>query len=201
MATNRPLIVGPSTGPEAPYPLQMEGKIIRGFGRGSKELGIPTANLPVDDSQTTWIADIKSGVYFGWASLRLPSSQPTTSSDTAATTTTAEAHSKFTIHPMVMSIGYNRFYKNKERSAEVHLLHEFGSDFYGVEMRLLIIGFIREEKDYPELKALIEDINVDCDVARKSLDREAWALREMGKGTLDGSWLARETPEQNRAVV
>jgi FAD synthase len=102
---------------------------------------------------------------------------------------------------MVMLIGYNRFYKNTVRSAEVHVLHEFGADFYGVEMRLLITGFIREEKDYAELEALIEDINVDCDVARKSLDREAWALRETGKGTLDGSWLARETPEQNRAVV
>jgi hypothetical protein len=76
MATARPLIIGPSTGPEAPYPLRMEGIVIRGFRRGSKELGIPTANLPVDDSLTPWIADIKSGVYFGWASLRLPPSHP-----------------------------------------------------------------------------------------------------------------------------
>ncbi|RXW24822.1 hypothetical protein EST38_g1037 [Candolleomyces aberdarensis] len=199
LSTARPLIIGPSTGLEAPYPLQMEGKVISGFGRGSKELGIPTANLPVDDSLTPWIADIKSGVYFGWASLRLPPSHPnypTTSSDTTSTTTTAlEAHSGFSIYPMVMSIGYNPFYNNTVRSAEVHVLHEFEADFYGVEMRLLIAGFIREEKDYPKLKALIEDIKVDCDVARKSLDREAWALRETGKGTLDGSWLVRETAE------
>ncbi|KAF8992562.1 riboflavin kinase [Cyathus striatus] len=206
MDTSRPLIIGPSTGLEAPYPLQMEGKVIRGFGRGSKELGIPTANLPVDDNLTPWIADVKSGVYFGWVSLRLPPShpnQPTTSSDTTTTTTTTapEAHSGFSVYPMVMSIGYNQFYKNMVRSAEVHVLHEFGADSYGVEMRLLITGFIREEKDYTKLEALIEDINLDCDVARKSLDREAWALRETGKGTLDGSWLVRETAEQNRAVV
>jgi riboflavin kinase len=189
MATARPLIIGPSTGLEAPYPLQMEGKVISGFGRGSKELGIPTANLPVDDNLTPWIADIKSGVYFGWASLRLPPSHPN------QPTTAPEAHSGFSVYPMVMSIGYNPFYKNTVRSAEAHVLHEFGADFYGVEMRLLITGFIREEKDYPELEALIEDISVDCDVARKSLDREAWALRETGKGTLDGSWLVRETAE------
>lgn len=205
MATTRPLIIGPSTGLEAPYPLQMEGKVISGFGRGSKQLGIPTANLPVDDNLTPWIAHIKSGVYFGWASLRLPPShpnQPTTSSHTTTTTPTApETHSAFSVYPMVMSIGYNPFYKNTVRSAEVHVLHNFGADFYGVEMRLLVTGFIREEKDYPELDALIEDINLDCDVARKSLDREAWALRETGKGTLDGSWLVRETAEQNRAVV
>jgi len=178
----RPLIVGPSTGPEAPYPLRMEGKVIRGFGRGSKELGIPTANLPVD-SLTPWIADIKSGVYFGWASLRLPPSHPN------QPTASSEARSGFSIYPMVMSIGYNPVYENTERLAEVHVLHEFGADFYGVEMRVLITGFIREEKDYPVLEALIEDINIDCDVARNSLDREAWALRETGKGTLDGSWL------------
>ncbi|KAH9928720.1 riboflavin kinase [Fomitopsis serialis] len=205
MSTARPLIIGPSTGLKAPYPLQMEGKVISGFGRGSKELGIPTANLPIDYNLTPWIADIKSGVYFGWASLRLPPShpnQPTTSSDTTATTTTApEAHSGFSVYPMVMSIGYNKFYKNTMRSAEVHVLHEFGADFYGVEMRLLITGFIREEKDYANLEVLIEDIKLDCDVARKSLDREAWALRETGRGTLDGSWLVRERTEQNRAVV
>jgi riboflavin kinase len=98
---------------------------------------------------------------------------------------------------MVMSIGYNPVYENTERSAEVHVLHEFGANFYGVEMWLLIAGFIREEKDYPVLEALIEDINIDCDVARNSLDREAWALRETGKGTLDGSWLVREAVEEN----
>ncbi|KAJ3534165.1 hypothetical protein NMY22_g7043 [Coprinellus aureogranulatus] len=173
----------------------MEGKVIHGFGRGSKQLGIPTANLPVDENVTPWIADIKSGVYFGWASLRLPSSHPN-----HTTATALEGHSGFDIYPMVMSIGYNKFYKNMARSAEAHVLHEFDADFYGCEMRLLITGFIREEKDYPNVEALIEDIKLDCDVARNSLDREAWALRETGKGTLDGRWLVREAAEQNMAV-
>lgn len=193
----RPLIIGPSTGLELPYPLRMEGRVIRGFGRGSSQLGIPTANLPVDANLTPWIADITSGVYFGWASLRLPSSHPnypTTSSDTTTTT-------GFSVYPMVMSIGYNKFYKNKARSAEVHILHEFGADFNDVEMRVFITGFIREERDYDEVQELIEDIKVDCDVARNSLDREAWVLRETGQGTLDGSWLVRETAEQDMAVV
>lgn len=44
----------------------------------------------------------------------------------------------------------------------------------------------------PFRQSLIEDIKFDCDVARNSLDREAWALRETGNGTLDGSWLVRE---------
>jgi hypothetical protein len=36
--TDRPLIIGPEAGPEPPYPLKMEGKVISGFGRGSKEV-------------------------------------------------------------------------------------------------------------------------------------------------------------------
>ncbi|TFK81593.1 hypothetical protein K466DRAFT_501888, partial [Polyporus arcularius HHB13444] len=48
------------------------------------------------------------------------------------------------------------------------------------------------------LEALIEDINIDCDVARNSLGREAWTLRETGKGTLDGRWLVREALDEER---
>lgn len=38
MTTGRPSIVGDDAGPTAPYPYQMEGKVISGFGRGSKEV-------------------------------------------------------------------------------------------------------------------------------------------------------------------
>lgn len=38
---DRPLIVG-SSSPETPYPIPVSGTVVKGFGRGSKELGIPT---------------------------------------------------------------------------------------------------------------------------------------------------------------
>ncbi|KAL4722400.1 riboflavin kinase [Fusarium chlamydosporum] len=209
--SSRPSVVGPDSGPEAPYPLHMEGKVISGFGRGSKELGIPTANLPVDETLTPWIANIASGVYFGYASLALPSEHPDIPSsaspnaappsgtEDALLSTEAPANPPFQIFPMVMSIGYNPFYKNKVRSAEVHVLHKFTADFYDVPMRLLILGFIREEKDYKSLEALIEDINFDCEVAKNSLAREAWAPEKgrviSGKdvgGHLDVQWLVRD---------
>ena len=38
---NRPSIVGPEA-PESPYPLQLEGVVTKGFGRGARFLGIPT---------------------------------------------------------------------------------------------------------------------------------------------------------------
>ncbi|KAF3761527.1 riboflavin kinase [Cryphonectria parasitica EP155] len=197
MGNARPLLVGPDSGPETPFPLQMEGKVIKGFGRGSKELGIPTANLPVDT--TPWIKDAKSGVYFGWASLELPTDHP----DHHKTTTTSaslpptqqqqqqQQEKKYAVFPMVMSIGYNPFYNNTVRSAEVHVLDNFGADFYGVEMRLLILGYIRDEQSYDGVEALIEDIKTDCEVARRSLDREGWRLQGTAGGKFDGSWLTR----------
>jgi riboflavin kinase len=38
--SGRPEIVGPDGGPEAPFPYKMEGKVISGFGRGSKEVSL-----------------------------------------------------------------------------------------------------------------------------------------------------------------
>lgn len=77
---------------------------------------------------------------------------------------------------MVMSIGWNPFYKNTKRSVEVHILHDFGgNDFYDSHMNLSILGFIRPEYDYVSKDALVEDIMTDIDVARRSLERPAYA--------------------------
>lgn len=160
------------------------------------QLGIPTANLPVDATVTPWISDAKSGVYFGWAALELGKDHPnykppSSSSPPAGQGESGENKGGFCIFPMVMSIGYNPFYNNTVRSAEVHVLDKFAADFYGVNMRLLIVGYIRDEKNYEGLEALIEDINTDCEVARRSLEREAWKLAGQQGGTLDASWLTR----------
>jgi riboflavin kinase len=47
-------------------------------------------------------------------------------------------------------------------------------DFYGTKLNLLILGYIRPEFDYVSLDALIEDIRIDCEVARQSLLRDAY---------------------------
>ena len=88
---------------------------------------------------------------------------------------------------MVMSIGYNPFYGNKVRSAEVHVIERFEKDFYGAEMRVLLMGFVRPEYDYDSLEKLVEDISEDIVVTGKSLDRENWGPEEE-----DGAWLWAE---------
>ncbi len=57
---------------------------------------------------------------------------------------------------------------------EVHILHSFEHDFYGAQLNLLILGFIRPEYDYVSRDALIEDIRIDITVTERSLEREAY---------------------------
>ncbi|KAI9757546.1 MAG: hypothetical protein M1815_000767 [Lichina confinis] len=60
---------------------------------------------------------------------------------------------------------------------EVHIMHTFPHDFYGKQLNVLIMGFIRPEYDYVSTEALIEDIRFDIKVAKNSLDRDAWSSK------------------------
>ncbi|KAI9736547.1 MAG: riboflavin kinase [Claussenomyces sp. TS43310] len=191
-------IVGPDSGPEPPFPLRMRGQVISGFGRGSKELGIPTANLPVTNAP--WINTASSGVYFGWAGIQFPATHPSHPTNLLDTDADADANADdattrapspppvtlvpeaarragWRLFPFVMSIGYNPFYKNTVRSAEVHILHRFPHDFYGCDMAIAVCAFIRPEFDYVSVESLVADIREDIEVARRSLDRPAWRDR------------------------
>ncbi|ORE11133.1 riboflavin kinase [Rhizopus microsporus var. microsporus] len=149
---DRPLIVG-SSSPEIPYPIPVSGTVVKGFGRGSKELGIPTANMS-DEALEAMFAECDTGVYYGWAQV---------------------GEVKSTVYPMVMSLGWNPYYQNERKSAEVHIIHQFDKDFYGEAIRIIVAGYIRPEQNYPSLDALIRDIKTDIEVAKHSLKREAYS--------------------------
>ncbi|RWW15209.1 hypothetical protein GW17_00020963 [Ensete ventricosum] len=91
-------------------------------------VAICAANLPAENFSPI-LSEHTSGVYFGWAGL-----------------------STRGIYKMVMSIGWNPYFDNTEKtivsvllSVEPWLLHDFGEDFYGEELRLAIVGYIRPE--------------------------------------------------------
>ncbi len=52
------------------------------------------------------------------------------------------------VFPMVMSVGWNPFYGNTQKTAEVHIMHKFKADFYGLEVRVIVLGYIRPEYNY-----------------------------------------------------
>ncbi|KAJ1657306.1 riboflavin kinase [Dispira simplex] len=146
---SRPLVVGGEQ-IQDPYPVYLQGHVQHGFGRGSKELGIPTANLPEDEVHRA-CKNLKTGVYFGWAQVN-----------------------DGPVYDMVMSLGWNPYYKNEKLSGEVHICHEFDHDFYGEDLRVVVLGYIRPERDYSSVDALIYDINVDITVAKNSMSRSAY---------------------------
>lgn len=122
------------------------GLVIKGFGRGSKELGIPTANFP-ENVIDTLPDDISTGVYFGYGAV---DSGP--------------------VYKMVMSIGWNPYYQNEKKSMETHILHEFEQDFYGKNLKVAILGFIRPEENFGSLEELISTIKNDIAVADEKLN-------------------------------
>ncbi|RHZ77048.1 hypothetical protein Glove_186g140 [Diversispora epigaea] len=106
MTTTRPLIVGPEE-PISPYPIKLKGEVVQGFGRGSKELGIPTANLS-EDAIKTLCHDVNTGIYFGWAQINNNNNDNDNKDN---------KDNEYRVYPMVMSLGWNPYYKNEKRSA------------------------------------------------------------------------------------
>ncbi|KDN37788.1 hypothetical protein RSAG8_09943, partial [Rhizoctonia solani AG-8 WAC10335] len=155
--SSRPSVVGPDE-PEAPFPVIMKGAVQRGFGRGGRELGCLTANLP-DESLSPMTSVAKPGIYFGYARVHFTDKGP-------------ESDKK--VWPMVMSMGWNPYYKNEKLTAEVHIMHDYKEDFYGTEMSVVVLGYIRPELDYISREALIEDIETDKRVALRSMNRPAY---------------------------
>lgn len=138
--------------PGQSLPYFTRGKVSKGFGRGSKELGCPTANFP-EDTINNIPDDLATGVYYGFGQVNGGE-----------------------VHKMVMSIGWNPFYQNKKKSMEVHLLHKFEQDFYDQELRIVVLGYLRPEKNFDSLDALIKAIDDDINQAKAILDQPEHAV-------------------------
>eukprot|EP00128_Syssomonas_multiformis_P008422 Colp12_sorted_trinity150504_noHs@23967 len=131
---------------KAGLPVYLHGEVVKGFGRGGKQLGCPTANFSEDVVEGI-PACVGTGIYFGWACLN---------------------HKE--VHKMVMSIGWNPYYGNEKKSAETHIIHNFEKDFYGEHLSVSILGYIRPEMNFTSLESLIDAINNDIETAKKALD-------------------------------
>lgn len=145
----RPETVIPDVLP-AQYPISQESSVMSGFGRGSSELGIPTANVDVSPE----INALEPGIYFGWSRI-LPDadSAPTKhkrhdGKEVLFNNGVSLEELDLKVLPMVMSIGWNPFYQNKEKAAEVHIIHKFSDNFYGASIKYTVLGYIRPELNY-----------------------------------------------------
>lgn len=122
-------------------PYSINGQVVPGDGRG-KTIGVPTANL------SFWLerALPKSGVY---------ASQSMINGHTFGSVT---------------NVGIRPTFKSpvEQLQVETHLFN-FEDQIYGQEIKLKFISHLRDEQKFPNIEALVNQINFDVSVAKKIL--------------------------------
>ncbi|KAK9492336.1 riboflavin kinase-domain-containing protein [Lipomyces doorenjongii] len=171
--------------PVPPYPVFIDSHVIGGFGRGSSDLGIPTANIPASDFLASGIPKGQTGIYFGLAKISgaygtlVRHSSPEENGPKPPATEIVRTEKSIVpedgvVLPMVMSVGWNPFYGNSEPSAEVHIVHKFAEQFYGADIKLAVLGYIRPEQNFASVEALIEEIMNDIRKAKEFLAEDGF---------------------------
>jgi riboflavin kinase / FMN adenylyltransferase len=114
------------------------GTVVPGDNLG-KKLGFPTANLSAHSEQFP-----PDGVYF------------------------AEAWLDGVLHHGVVNLGIRpTMAKDKsQRTLEIHLL-DFNEDIYGKEIEIRFLQYLRPEKKFANADALVQQIQIDVNQARK----------------------------------
>ena len=134
-------------------PYFIEGKVIRGAGRGGKLLHTPTANIEVPGNTA-----IKEGVYA--VRVSIPPTQPSPAR--------GEGKKEGNIFEGVANIGKNPTFGEMPVSYEVHIFN-FSGNLLGKKLRLDFIKRIRDEKKFPNVKALETQIRKDIKKAKDIL--------------------------------
>lgn len=113
------------------------GTVVRGDDLG-KKIGFPTANLSAHSEQFP-----PDGVYF------------------------AEAKLEGVVYPGVVNLGYRPTVSNSksDRVLEIHLL-DFKREIYGRDLELRFVRYLRPEKKFENVDALVRQIERDVQQAR-----------------------------------
>lgn len=118
--------------------VKITGQIVTGFGRGSSQLGFPTANI-----QTNEKLELVPGVY--------------------ATRVKMEGN----YYKGAISIGWCPYYENRELSYEVYILEKFSSSLVGKSIECEILYYIRCESNFRKLDDLIKAISLDVALTKR----------------------------------
>jgi riboflavin kinase/FMN adenylyltransferase len=115
------------------------GEVIHGFGRGSRKLGFPTANLKVEE-----VLVPRPGIYAVW---------------------TVYEGQRF---PGVANLGWNPTFQDHKFSIEVHMLG-FDKEIYGQPLRVEFVERQRDEVTFRGPEELIAQIKKDVEQAKRIL--------------------------------
>ncbi|MBI4797141.1 MAG: bifunctional riboflavin kinase/FAD synthetase [Desulfarculus sp.] len=119
---------------------RVSGRVVRGFGRGARLLGFPTANLRCEDELLPG-----SGVYAVLAELE-----------------------PGVLRPGVTNIGHNPTFANGGITVETHVL-DLDQDLYGHDMTLHFVEYLRGERRFASVEELAAQIRSDVAQSREIL--------------------------------
>lgn len=154
-------VIGSDEGPEKPFPIKFSGKVVQGTGRGSQELGVPTANL------ADFPDDIRfrlNGVYLGWACVIPKNGLDGVSHDW---------------HEAIISIGPSPYASPSIVAKTVvaaHFIHDFGKAlFFNAKVKIIVMALLRQMKTGDISKdAMMDMVSREISVTVASLSREKW---------------------------
>lgn len=151
-------------------PVRLRAKVVHGFGRGSKTLGFPTANMEIRWDQENNLENLdqderavldfargcQPGIYYAWAQVVDGADQG--------------------VYKVAMSVGWNPTFSDvKARTIEPWILHDYAADFYGCELRVVVCGYVRPEIKFDVFDELIAAIRADGEFCAEALDSEECA--------------------------
>ena len=114
----------------------LSGRVIHGHGRGSKQLGFPTANLKPEGALFP-----KPGIYATWA------------------------YHECKRYAGVANLGWNPTFQDQKFSIEIHILN-FNRDIYGEPLRVEFVERLRDEITFRGPEELIAQIKKDISRAK-----------------------------------
>ena len=183
-------------------PIRIISKVVRGYGRGSKDLGIPTANVSRDKEDLYCSCGdfdhLPTGIYWGFACI-----------DGGGGDNDDNGNSMLgKVHVAAISIGYNPTYNNKELTVEPHLIaaathprrHASStgetqfSDFYGMNIALSVVGYLRRELPFEGLEKLTVAIKKDI------VDAEIFAEQSNSTTQAEREWVGSQLSSKGIVV-
>ncbi|MBA2772779.1 MAG: bifunctional riboflavin kinase/FAD synthetase [Nocardioidaceae bacterium] len=126
-------------------PFSVHGRVVQGEQRG-RELGYPTANVPVATSRTAIPSD---GVYVGWLR-RLDSADAPW-------------------WPAAISVGTNPTFDGHVRHVETYVLDRTDLELYGVDVEVAFVERLRGQVRFDSIDDLVEQMKSDVDQSRTLL--------------------------------
>ncbi|KAK7427230.1 hypothetical protein QQZ08_006343 [Neonectria magnoliae] len=157
-------VVGPETGPEAPFPLKFAGKVVRGTGISVRDLGIPTANLSEVPDE---VKMRMSGVFVAWACIQpKPGLEDIAGDWYEALVTIAPLRNAA---PGVV----------RKNGVAVHIINDFEDvAFFEARIKVILMGYLHPYTPSHSDEDLVEEHGQDVMTSLATLGRPNWEPQE-----------------------